>query len=342
MLARTSPKYLLEKGIFIPLWLGIDIGGSKLALSLGDERGGLRAARRRPSRWTADPERDLAELADEARALCAEAGVALPTLAGVGVSVPGPLDPEQGVLRSPPNLPGWNDVPVRRWLGAALGLPVYLENDANAAALAEWRFGAGRGFRHGVYLTMSTGVGAGLVLDGRLYAGRQALAGEAGHAPVEWDGEPCACGARGCLEAYVGGAAWTRRLARVTPAASRVAQLAGSAAAARPEHVVAAAREGDAFALAELRRYNDYLARGLTMLVFVLAPEVVILGTIPSAAGEALCLAPVREQVLARVWPMLGRDLQIVPSGLGSKLPDYAGLCVAIEAEERARAGSWS
>ncbi len=281
---------------------------------------------------TQDPERDLAELADELRALCAEAGKPLAAVRGVGVSVPGPLDPASGDLLNPPNLPGWTRVPVRRLLADRLGLPVVVENDANAAALAEWRFGAGRGFQHVVYLTMSTGVGAGLVLAGKLYAGKHGAAGEVGHAPIVWDGEPCACGQRGCLEAYVGGAAWTRRLARTTPAASRVAALAGAPERARPEHVVEAAREGDAFALAELARYNDHLARGLTALVFTLAPEVVILGTIPSAAGEELCLAPVRAQVLARVWPILARDLKIVASGLGPRLPFLAGIGVGIQA----------
>lgn len=302
---------------------------------MGDERGRLLARRRRATRHSGNPEQDLAEIADEARALCAEAGLELSALRGVGVSAPGPMDPASGVLLDPPNLPGWREVPVRRLLGERLGLPVQVENDANAAALAEHRFGAGRGFRHIAFLTMSTGVGAGLVLDGRLYAGRQGMAGEVGHAPVEWDGEPCACGRRGCLEAYVGGAAWTRRLARTTPADSRVAALAGAPEQARPEHVVAAAREGDAFALLELDRYNDYLARGLTALVFVLAPEVVILGTIPSAAGEELCLAPVRAQVMARVWPRLARDLRIVPSGLGPDLPYLAGICVGLASEAR-------
>jgi len=298
---------------------------------VGDQDGRLLARRRHPSRFSGDPERDLAALADEARALCAEAGLELSALTGVGVSAPGPLDPANGVLLHPPNLPGWREVPIRRLLEDRLGLPVQVENDANAAALAEWRFGAGRGFQHVVYLTMSTGIGAGLVLDGKLYAGRHGMAGEVGHAPVEWDGEPCACGGRGCLEAYVGGAAWTRRLARTTPAGSRVAALAGAPERARPEHVVEAARAGDPFALSELARYNDYLARGITALVFVLAPEVVILGTIPSAAGEALCVGPVRAQVLERVWPLLGHELRIVPSGLGQELPYLAGLCIAFE-----------
>jgi glucokinase len=324
MLAGAFCKYLTQLVNFIPLWLGIDIGGSKLALAVGDEHGQLRAQRRMPARFSEDPERDLEARARGARARWAGG------LRGVGVSAPGPLDPATGVLLQPPNLPAWGDVPIRRLLEDRLGLPVRVENDANAAALAEWRFGAGRGFQHLAFLTMSTGVGAGLVLDGRLYAGKQGMAGEIGHAPVEWDGEICACGGRGCLEAYVGGAAWTRRLARTTPPGSRVAAIAGGPERARPEHVVEAAREGDAFALSELARYNGYLARGITALVFLLAPEAVILGTIPTAAGEALCLRPVREQVLARVWPLLGRGLRILPSGLGPRLPYLAGLCVAI------------
>jgi predicted NBD/HSP70 family sugar kinase len=108
-----------------------------------------------------------------------------------------------------------------------------------------------------------------------------------------------------------------------------VATLAGGVSRAAPEHVVAAAREGDAFARAELERYNRYLARGLTALVFVLAPQAIVLGTIPTAAGEALCLGPVREQVQRQVWPLLGRELRILPSALGDRLPDLAGLCVA-------------
>jgi glucokinase len=320
------------RGFFIPLWLGIDIGGTKVALALGDEQGTLLAQKRRPSQFSSDVERDLDELASETRALCDEAGVPFASVCAVGVSAPGPLDPASGDLLDPPNLSGWKRVPLRRLLADRFGIPVHVENDANAAALAEWRFGAGRGFEHVVYLTMSTGVGAGLVLGGRLYTGKFVAAGELGHAPVVWEGERCACGQRGCLEAYVGGAAWTRRLAATTPAASRVAALAGGAAQARPEHVVAAAREGDAFALAELARFNDHLARGLTTLVFQLAPEVVILGTIPTAAGEALCLAPVRAQVLAHVWPLLGRELRIVASGLGARLPFLAGICVGIEA----------
>lgn len=270
----------------------------------------------------------MVRLVTDCRDLLTEVGR---PVAGVGVSAPGPLDRERGALLSPPNLPGWLDVALRDRLAEALGLPVILENDANAAALAEWRFGAGQGCRDLVYLTMSTGIGAGLILGGRLHTGAGGNAGELGHVPVAWDGEPCACGQRGCLEAYAGGAAWTRRLRASAPAEGRVAALAGGRDAVTPEHVVAAAREGDAYALAELERYNGYLARGLVALAFSLAPETVVLGTIPTAAGEALCLEPVRALVRERVWPVIGERLRIVPAALGERLPDLAGLCVALE-----------
>ncbi len=312
------------------LLLGIDVGGTKVAFAVGDARGRILARHRRPTE-PGDPKRDLARMAADARALLEEVDAEPEHLAGVGVSLPGPLDLEQGLLLNPPNLPGWNRVPVRDVLADALGAPVQLENDANAAALAEWRFGAGRGFEHMLYLTMSTGVGGGLILGGRLHRGVFASAGEVGHIPVEWGGERCNCGMRGCLEAYAGGASWTKRLRAIAPERSRVVALAGGRDHALPEHVVAAAREGDAFALAEMERFNGYLARALVTLGFVLAPEAVVLGTIATAAGEELCFRPVREKVRQRLWPFLAERMQILPAALGADLPYQAGLAVAFE-----------
>jgi glucokinase len=306
------------------------VGGTKVALAVGDEAGRVRERLRRPTEPTGCAERDLERIAEEARSLLARAGVPPGELARAGVSLPGPLDPEAGVLHHPPNLPGWGVVPVKALLEAPLGCPVRVDNDANASAIAEWRFGAARGASHAVFLTMSTGVGCGLVLGGRPYRGARGGAGEVGHAPVEWDGEPCACGQRGCLEAYVGGAAWTRRLNAVAPPGGLVRRLAGGGEV-RPEHAVEAARSGDAFARAELGRWVDYLARGLVGLVFTLAPEVIVLGTIASAAGDALCFEPLRRRVAGRCWPQLAQGLRIVPSALGSELPFLAGLAVALD-----------
>ncbi|MGE4649252.1 MAG: ROK family protein [Myxococcota bacterium] len=313
--------------------LGIDLGGSKLALALGTPEGRVLARSRRPTEPSGDPKRDIARILESARALLAEAGISADQLDAVGISVPGPADAASGRVLGPANLPGWRDVPVGAELRAALGCPVRMENDANAAALAEWRFGAAAGFQNAVYLTMSTGVGGGIVLNGALYRGHEGHAGELGHVPVEWEGERCACGQQGCLEAYVGGRSLTARLRASTPATSLAAELAGGREHVTPEYLLAAAREGDAFAMEEMARFNHYLARGIVMLAFSLAPEVVVLGTIASAAGEALCLGPVREQVQERVWPRIARSLRIECSALGEELPYRAALCAALEGE---------
>lgn len=308
------------------LRLGVDIGGTKVGYALGSPRGEIVTSARESFPATGSATRDLDAIAARAHALVAERGA---RIEAVGIAAPGPLDWEAGRVLSPPNLPGWEDVALRDALAERLGVAAAVENDANAAALAEWRHGAGRGSERMLYLTMSTGVGGGFILDGALYRGEFSSAGEIGHAPLVWDGELCRCGFRGCLEAYIGGAAWAERLRRETPETSAVLASAGAREAIRPEHVVAAAGQGDAFARAEMDRYNHYLAWGIAHLVFVLAPQRVVLGTIPSAAGDALCLDPVRAQVRERIWSFLADSLEIVAASLGPDLSARAGLAVA-------------
>jgi glucokinase len=314
--------------------LGIDLGGTKTALAVGDVSGGFRAVLRRASQFSGDPEQDLTAIVSGALEVVSRAGVSREDLIAIGLSSPGPIDPVTRRILSPPNLPGWTDVPAPTVLEQRLGRPCFVENDANAAALAEWRFGAARGTRDAVYLTMSTGVGGGLILGGRLHRGAGWFAGEVGHAPVEWDGLPCACGLRGCLEAYVGGRAWTEHLRAVAPAEGAVAHLAGGKEQIQPEHLVAAARAGDGFARAELDRFNAYLARSLVQIICTVAPEVIVLGTIPTAVGEELCLEPIRRWVRQHVWTPLAGRVRIVPAALGDRLPYYAGLCAALEGIE--------
>lgn len=312
--------------------LGIDIGGTKVALALAEASGTtLLAHARHPSPRTGQARSDVDEILSQADALLAGAGVARADVTAVGLSVPGPLDLSKGQVVCPPNLTGWNAVPIRDWLGEAFGCPVGLENDANAAALAEWRMGVGRDTRDFVYLTMSTGVGGGIILDGRLHRGRLGTAGELGHVPIVPGGEPCACGLRGCLEAYVGGAAWTRRLRATAPATSRVVEIAGSADAVTTRHLLAAAREGDAFALDEVDFYNRHVAQAIGWLAFALAPEVVALGTIVSAAGDALMLDPIRAYVRESIWPHQAPYMRIEGIRMGERLAEWAGVCAAHE-----------
>lgn len=321
--------------------LGLDIGGTKRVLVVGDHTARPLARRRTAMRFSGSWRGDLDAIVEEARDLLAEARAAgAGPLEAVGVAAPGPVDRRTGVLINPPNLPGWRDVPLADRLGEAFGVPVRVENDANAAALAEHRFGAGRGASDLVYLTMSTGVGGGIVCDGRLVVGAHGFAGELGHLPIVRGGLRCECGLRGCLEAYVGGRAWAKRLRRVTPAESRVLALVdGERARLGSEALLGAAREGDAFALAELARWLDFLALGIASIAMAFDPERIVLGTIAVAAGETLCFAPLRERVARLLWPGQAERLAIVPAALGAALPEQAALAVAGAGDSAGRGG---
>lgn len=320
--------------------LGLDLGGTKTAFCAGAATGPLSARDVQPTQSTGDAAADLAELVARAQRFWQSASSGAPRTGSsgpipppdaIGLSVPGPIDAPRGLLLNPPNLPGWENVPMVKAFEQAFSCPVHLENDANAAALAEWRFGAGQGTEDMLYLTMSTGIGSGLVLGGRLHRGAAGDAGEAGHAPIERGGRLCACGLRGCLEAYCGGVAWQTQLREHTPASSQVLERAGGdRAAIRPEHLVAAAKAGDAFAVAAFDDWLDHLASGLAMLVMTLAPQRIVLGTIAVAAGEALCFEPLRHKVGERIWSGLAETLEILPAGLGAELPYEAGRAAAL------------
>jgi glucokinase len=311
--------------------LGIDIGGTKLNVALGRASGEL-IREARIDAWTSgDATRDVARIASTAQELLTAARLEPRSLAAIGVSAPGPLDPSTGTVRDAPNLPGWHEVPISAQLARAFGRSVRLENDANAAALAEWRFGAGRGSRAFAFLTMSTGVGAGFVLDGSLYRGARYGAGEVGHMPVVPEGRACVCGLRGCLEAYTGGAALAAHLRADVAAGARtslVERAGGDPARIRAEHWVDALRAGEPYARALADEFLDVLAQGLAILILSLDVDCIALGTIVARNAD-LFLAPLRERVAARVWPRL-RDTRIVPIELGDRLSAYAGLCTAL------------
>jgi len=314
------------------VFLGIDIGGTKRVVVVGDHTGKPLTHVRRAMENSGDWRADLDCLIADARSLLADWQAKTgEQLAGVGASVPGPADTLRGILLNPPNLPNWHNAPIGAVLREAFGVEVRIENDANAAALAEHAYGAGRGVDDMVYLTMSTGVGAGVIADGRLLTGAYGAAGEVGHLPVAYPGIACRCGLHGCLEAYVGGNAWQSRLREIVPDGSDVLSRAGGdREAIRPEHLVSAARDGDSFARGEFERWLDYLARGIVPLVMALEPERIILGTIATAAGKSLCFDPLRERVCAALWSQQAERLSIVPAQLGEELPQRAGLAVAL------------
>lgn len=285
------------------LYLGVDIGGTKIGVCLGDAPANILKRTRLTTAEFPSPEKVLAEVVRVA------SGWTLDRVVQVGVSCAGPLDASRGIVLSPPNLPGWDEVPVCRILQERLGKPVRLENDANAAALAEWQFGAGRGSQDMVFLTCSTGLGGGIIANGRLLRGYSGLAGEVGHLRLTDDG-PRAYGKSGSLEAWASG--------------SGLAQQAGQPA----DEVGRAALAGAPWAIALVGRAGEMLGRGLAILCDVLDPEIIVCGTLALRLGD-LYLEPAR-RVLAReaLCPC-----RVVPAALGDDLPEKAALAVALMLE---------
>jgi glucokinase len=305
--------------------LALDIGGTKIAAGVVDPSGEVRSFAVESTRAEEGPERVVDRLFALGRRAVAASGVELSSLGAVGIGCGGPLDAERGVLVAPLHLPGWRDVPVNAMAEDAFGLPATLENDATAAAAGEHRYGAGLGVRHMVYLTLSTGVGGGVVVDGRLYRGARGSGGELGHVTVDCDGRPCrGCGRRGCLEAYVSGTSIAER--------AREGGRDGAVAA----DVAEAAKAGDPIATAVWDETVDALACGLTSIVNLFEPELVVLGGGVSGAGEQLH-GPVRVRVQADSM-MPARQARIVQSALGH----YVGVigAAAVVYEQAASSGA--
>jgi glucokinase len=252
-------------------------------------------------------------------------------IAGVGLAAPGPVDPRAGTLVEPPNMgPGFRDVPFAAPIGAALGLPAALERDTHVAALAELTFGAARGCRDFLYVTVSTGFGGAIVIGGSLYGGPDGVAGELGHWTVDLDGPACACGGRGHIEALCSGSG-IARLATNAALAGRSPALAARLAARAPaglegRDVGAAAEGGDPEAMAIMDRARQAFAAFTVGLVDVFAPErIVVGGGLAAAEGERL-LGPARKAVREIAFRIPGARVEIVPAALG----DDVGLVGAV------------
>jgi glucokinase len=271
-----------------------------------------------PTRGSDGPEKVVERLLELGRRAVETSGVAWSAVEAVGVGCGGPLDAARGVL-SPPYLPGWHDVPLQEMAERAYGLPTVLENDATAAAAGEHRYGAGAGARNMVYLTVSTGVGGGVIVDGRLYRGSDGNGAELGHVTIDWHGRTChGCGRRGCLEAYVSGTSIAER-----------AQEAGLAYATA-EEVAAGAQSGDAGAARVWEETVDALGCGLTSIVNLFEPELVVIGGGVSRSGELL-LGPLRGRVRAEAMTPAGKAVGIVPAALGDRVGVVGAAAIVLE-----------
>jgi glucokinase len=318
--------------------VGIDIGGTKLATVVADRTGHILGKVRKPTLAERGPEYALDLLFDMVRETVSLAGLEQGAISAIGVSCGGPLDTKTGIVYSPPNLPGWDALPLKTKLESEFQVPVTIENDANASALAEYRFGGGRGYKAVLYMTMSTGIGGGIVIDGHIYHGANDSAGEVGHQILLPDGPPCGCGKRGCLEALCSGPAIARRAqaaiqAQITEAktsATTLLNLAGGHIEdVKSEHVLTAARTGDALALQLINETAYYMGWGIANLVNILNPDIVLLGTIAIAAGDLL-LDPIRKTVSEFAMPRPAEAVKIAPAQLGEALGDLAAIALVV------------
>jgi glucokinase len=320
-------------GVRGPLYAGLDLGGTKTLVIVADAQGNVRGDVRVPTRAEEGPDAVIARMVEATRGAAQEAGVDVAALAGAGVSAPGPIDTGEGVITDPPNLPGWHDVPLARALREQLAIPVVLENDANCGAVGEHRYGAGRGYRHMIYITISTGIGGGIIIDGRLYAGASGAAGELGHIAVAVDGPTCGAGHVGCLEAFASGTAIANRAEEAVAAGRlpRTARLAEQNPPLSAEEVHLAAEQGEEEAAAIIDTAGRYLGIGLASIINAFNPQAIVVGGGLTNIGERL-LGPARVEARRRSFEQSFEDVTNVDWALGERVAALGAIAVAADA----------
>jgi len=306
--------------------LGIDIGGTNLVVGAVREKGGeVVGLRSEPTEARGGAEHVIERITTMARASIADVEAAKPDaeVVGAGIGAPGPLNTKAGIVLLTPNL-GWTDLPLRDLVSHAIGLPVTLDNDANCALVGEWWIGAARGSRHAIVFTLGTGIGGGVIVDGKLVHGASDVAGEFGHMTIDVNGRRCGCGNDGCLEAYASGPAIARRAVEHIEAGDESAisgMVGGDHSRVTAQTVYEAAEAGDAIALEVVRETARYLGVGVANLVNLLNPEVVVICGGVTRAGDRL-FAPLRREVAHRAFKPAVQATRIVPGAL----PGTAGV----------------
>lgn len=311
--------------------LGFDIGGTKCAVTTARWDGSqiqLLDKAACPTDLTIAPEDMIRRMIDMADQLLTEPPER------VGISCGGPLSSEEGVILGPPNLPGWDHVTIVSQLQAHYGVKVTLQNDANACAVAEWKFGAGRGTKNMVFMTFGTGLGAGLILNGALYSGTNDNAGEVGHVRLDRFG-PVGFGKAGSFEGFCSGGGLAQlgfMLAQEKAQSGQFPlyfQKGMTAKDITAKTIADAARAGDETALEVYRTCGEYLGKGLSLIIDILNPEVIVLGSIFARCRDLLW--PCAEQVIGKeALPASSGCCRVVPAGLGEQIGDYAAVAAAI------------
>jgi glucokinase len=313
--------------------IGVDLGGTKVCVAIADYSGNILAQRKFPTQSSAGREAVLESIYQGIEEVHQQAAISWDQIDEIGLSCPGPVDTEKGILYSPPNLPGWEEVPVKIIFQEKYKKTVFVENDANAAALAEMYFGAGHGYKDQVYLTMSTGIGGGVIVDGKLVKGAHYSAGEVGHNVLVPDGPLCGCGRRGCFETLCSGTAIARRMREIAAEAMDVIwwqKAGGNPDNLKPPILLEAARKNDPLSLELLDEIGHYLGLGCAHIVNFLDPEIIILGTLVIHFGELL-LAPARKSFLKYVLFPTENPTPLIPAKLKENLAEAAAVSVVLQ-----------
>ncbi len=305
--------------------VGVDLGGTLIRSVLTDLSGEKIARAQRLTNADQGPEAVIERILYTIEDVFPDDGAE--QVIGIGVGVPGPVDPASGTLYDPPNLPGWEAVTLPPYIGDAFGVPAFISNDANVAALGEYRFGAGQGVQDFVYITVSTGIGSGIISGGRVLNGARGFAGEAGHQTLDPDGPLCGCGQPGHLEAFASGPAIARDARQRLQAgeSSVMREMVNSLDEVTAETVGRAATEGDELARQLIARAGFYIGVGLANLIHIVEPKRIAIGGGVSRAGDLL-FEPIRETVSDRLWSDVYQGVEIVPAALA----DDVGLLGAV------------
>lgn len=317
------------------LYIGIDIGGTKSAVLLIDDKGNIRDRKQIHTTTGKGNWKPTIDYFVE----CIKEYVQKQQISSIGISCGGPLDSSEGIICSPPNLPGWDDIPIVKILTEKFQIPVALENDANAGALAEWIYGAGKGYKNMIFLTFGTGLGAGLILNGKLYSGTNDFGGEAGHIRLDSDG-PIGYNKRGSFEGFCSGTGISQMMAfelfclREQIGEEEMLNRYKEPLKITGKDVVEWAKEGDEVAVNVINRSGNYFGKGLSVLIDILNPELIVVGSMAVRLGDLL-LKPAREIIQQEALPGAVAVCKIVPAGLGEQIGDFAALCVAIKAEKQ-------
>ncbi len=312
--------------------LGFDIGGTKSAVILAEaNEDGIKFFDRREIKTTGDWRAVLEELSLSGEEMLSRYNT-LGKDFKIGISCGGPLDADRGIILSPPNLPGWDAVPIADYFEARFKAEAKLQNDADACALAEWKYGAGKGTRHMIFLTFGTGLGAGMILNGKLYRGVSNMAGEVGHIRLTDDG-PIGYGKRGSFEGYCSGGGIAqiakKRAKELLSEGKKASYVKQSFEDITAKDVAIAAEKGYEDALEVLRISGRYFGKGLSILIDILNPEIIVAGSIYARSGH-LFKEEMEEEINKESLSYSRNACRILPAKLGESIGDYGAVVAAL------------